>query len=688
MLILPRETCIDLNQSMNKEWLVTNGIGGYASGTVSGVNTRRYHGLLVAALRPPVERTVLLNNIDEDIYIDDRVYYLGVNEYPNGKIHPGGFVHIEEFRVEDGVPTTTFHLGDELLYKTVWMEYGHNTSYIRYSYAHGASDLHLVLHTMCNYRDYHSTTPGEFDWNFEVEPLDGGCRIVAREGAHPFWLTTEPKAEFTATGVWYWNFVYRRDVERGYDDHDDLYLPGVIRITLKPGESLTLVASTEPPEATTSLLDGSLAREQARQRKLLRTAGMRGANINADPSDPSAPIEAFAGQLVQAADAFMVSRQVRRDGTTQQVPTVIAGYHWFTDWGRDTMISLPGLAIPTGRVREANKTLRTFAHFIRDGLLPNNFPDAGEMPHYNTADATLWMFSAVERLADATGSLTTARGLFPVLSDVIASHVRGTRFGIGMDAADGLLHAGEAGVQLTWMDAKVDDWVVTPRRGKPVEINALWYNALRVMEKLKLALGGTVRNGRLPAPDFGGLADHAQESFRQRFWHNGGGYLYDVIDGPTGDDPSIRPNQVFAISLGRGLLTLAQARSVLNVVRDHLLTPYGLRTLSPYDPAYIGRYRGNRRQRDGAYHMGTVWPWLLGPYFDAVAAVEGVPVARATLLSILPALQRHLADAGLGTISEIFDANIPHLPAGCIAQAWSVAEILRVVTAYAMNDKP
>ncbi|MEO5951746.1 MAG: amylo-alpha-1,6-glucosidase, partial [Chloroflexia bacterium] len=472
------------------------------------------------------------------------------------------------------------------------------------------------------------------------------------------------------------------DEARGYDDRDDLYLPGIIRYTLKPGESLTLVTSTEPPDSTTPLINGSLERERARQRKLVRSAGIRALGRTADPSDPDAPIEVFIAQLVRAADAFLVMRDLKREGATQQVPTVIAGYHWFTDWGRDTMISLPGLSIPTNRMREANKTLRTFAHFAREGLIPNNFPDEGELPHYNTADATLWLFAAVERLADATGNLTTARGLFPLLSDIIAHHVRGTRYGIGMDGEDGLLRAGEKGVQLTWMDAKIDDWVVTPRIGKPVEINALWYNALRVMEKLRFALGGLVRGGRLPIPDFGALANHVQQSFRERFWYNAGSYLYDVIDGPDGYDHSLRPNQIFALSLRRDLLAHAQARSVLNTVRERLFTPYGLRTLSPDDPAYIPHYQGDRRQRDAAYHMGTVWTWLLGPYFDAVASVEGLDATRTELLSIVPALRRHLADAGLGTISEIFNPSPPYAPAGCIAQAWSVAEVLRIITTY------
>ncbi|MEO8286879.1 MAG: amylo-alpha-1,6-glucosidase [Chloroflexota bacterium] len=679
MITLPRETCIDLEQALDKEWLVSNGIGGFASGTVSGINTRRYHALLVAALQPPVERTVLLNNIDEEVESNGHTYYLGANEYPDGKINPGGFVHIEEFRLQDNIPTTMFRMGDNLLEKTIWMEHGHNTSYIHYNYVEGEGELCLLLNPMVNYRDYHSMTEGAFDWDFGVEPLAGGCKIVAREGAQPFWLTTDGRADFTHTGVWYWNFVYRREVERGYDTRDNMYVPGILRCVLMPGDSVTLIASTEHPDATAPLVAGSLERERARQHRLVRAAGIRSKGADADPSDPDAPLDAFQAQLVRAADTFMVLRDLRRDGSTQQVPTVLAGYPWFTDWGRDTMIALPGLSLPTGRVREANKILRTFAHFAREGLIPNNFPDEGGIPHYNTADATLWMFAAVERLAEGTGSLVTARGLFPMLSDVIAWHVRGTRYGIGMDPADGLLQAGQEGVQLTWMDAKVDDWVVTPRIGKPVEINALWYNALRVMNKLKMAVGRTVPAGHMEQPDFGALAERARASFRHRFWRSDVRYLYDVLDGPDGDDASLRPNQLIALSLSKDLLTAEQARGVLKSVREHLLTPYGLRTLSPQDSRYVPHYRGDRRQRDAAYHMGTVWTWLLGPYFDAVASVEGREAASAELDSMLPNLRRHMAHAGLGTISEVFDAEEPFAPGGCISQAWSVAELLRVL---------
>ncbi len=685
MITVPREICVDLDQGLEKEWLMPNGIGGYASGTVTGINTRRYHGLLVASLEPPVERTVLVSNINEEAEIAERTYYLGANEYPDGKIHPGGFVHIEEFTLRDGIATTAFRLGDNLLHKSVWMEHGHNTTYVRYTYVEGEGECCLLLHTLCNYRDYHSVTKGVFGWDFEVETEHGGCKVTAREGDKPYWLTSRPEAEFTHTGVWYWNFVYRKSVARGYTENEDLYMPGIFRTELQPGESFTLVLSAEPPEATGPLVAGALEREQARQRALIKAAGVKrgqGDEGDAPPlrSDPDAPLEAVAAQLVQAADTFMVKRTVTRGGETSEVPSVLAGYHWFTDWGRDTMVSLPGLTLPTGRAREAGTVLRTFGLFSKDGLIPNYFPDSGEPPQYNTADATLWMFAAAEALAQGRGNMTVIRNLYPLLADMIAWHVRGTRFGIKMDPEDSLLHIGEDNTQLTWMDAKVDGWVVTERRGKPVEINALWFNALRVMERLRAALGRTVvRGGKEELPDFNALAEQVRYSFRKRFWYDAQGYLFDVIDGPDGNDPSVRPNQIFALSLCNDLLSVDQAREVLAVVRKQLLTPYGLRSLSPYDPKYKGTYTGDRRARDAAYHNGTVWAWLLGPYFDAVSRVEGGAVASAQLKEMLPALRAHLADAGLGTVSEIFDGDAPHTPRGCISQAWSVAELLRHV---------
>ncbi|MDQ6694790.1 MAG: amylo-alpha-1,6-glucosidase, partial [Chloroflexota bacterium] len=529
---------------------------------------------------------------------------------------------------------------------------------------------------MCNYRDYHEITRGNLDWNFNVQTVEGGCRIEARAGAAPFWLTTSHAAELTHTGVWYWNFVYRREVERGFPEREDLYLPGVFRAVLQPGESVTLIAATEPPEATAALIEGALERENTRQQGLLKQAGFK--NSGAEPADPTGSIEAFAAQLVTSADQFMVKRELKRQGEHEEVPTVLAGYHWFTDWGRDTMIALPGLSLPTGRAREANRILRAFGLFSREGLIPNQFPDAGGPPIYNTADATLWMFAAVEALAEGTGNLNKARDLYPLLADMVAWHVRGTRYGIKMDPEDSLLQIGEEGVQLTWMDAKVDDWVVTERRGKAVEINALWYNALKVIDKLRISLGRTVVAGREEPPDFAALAEQVRYSFRKRLWYDAGGYLFDVIDGPGGNDISIRPNQIIAAGM-RDLISPDQARQVLTVVRQQLLTPYGLRTLAQNDPLYRGKYRGDRHERDAAYHNGTVWTWLLGPYFNAVSFIEGREAATNELKRMLPALQAHMLDAGLGSISEIFDGDAPHEPQGCISQAWSVAAVLRLV---------
>ena len=579
-------------------------------------------------------------------------------------------------------------MGAHEIHKTIWMERGHNTTYIKYSYVAGEGECSLALHPMCNYRDYHGVTRGSFDWQFQVESLPGGCKVTAYEGASPLWLTTNPQGDFTQTGVWYWNFIYRREVERGFNKTEDLYLPGIVRAHLSPGQSVTLIASSEPPEATGLLIADSYEREQDRQAGLLRKAGVEPQSEDIDAADPHLSHQAFKAQLVRAADTFFVKRNIKTNGMDELVPTVIAGYHWFTDWGRDTMISLPGLALPTGRTDEAAETVRAFTRFIHDGLIPNNFPDTDASPHYNTADGTLWMFQAVAALADSAGDYSLAEELYPLLSDIIAWHVRGTSYNIHVDERDGLLYAGKEGVQLTWMDAKVDDWVVTPRTGKPVEINALWFNALEVMIGLGATLGRKATPGKKGKQNFKALAKRSRDSFRERFWYAEGGYLYDVIDGPDGDDNTMRPNQVLALSLQPGLMTKQQARRALSNIRRELLTPYGLRTLSPDDAHYKPTYKGDRYQRDGAYHQGTVWTWLLGPYFDAVLAVDGIESARAEFERIMPVLRVHLSEAGLGTISEIFDADAPHAPKGCLSQAWSVAEVLRILHKIYAEQQP
>jgi len=659
-IVLDRSICRDIETSLNLEWLVTNGLGGYASSTIVGANTRRYHGLLVAAIASPRERLVLLSKVDEEIEAEGVTYFLGTNEYTPATIHPCGFVHLEEFRLEDGLPVWLYRGGEWELEKRIWMAYGQNTTYLRYTLRRSPGPITLTLRPLANYRNFHQETRGRVDWDFlHVEADERGCCILrAFEGAHPYILRAVPPMEHIPTGVWYWNFLHRRERERGLDYTEDLYAPGVLRCRLHPGESQFLIASAEPTEQVDLNGERVLERERARRRALLERSGL------------AAEREEIR-QLVLAADQFIV----HRPPSTLALPrtfspvTVIAGYPWFGDWGRDTMISLPGLLLSTRRYEEAAGLLRTYARYVDQGMLPNRFPDVGETPEYNTVDATLHFFIALWAYLQATQDLDLAGELYPLLAEIVHWHIRGTRYGIQVDPSDGLLRAGVPGVQLTWMDARVEDWVVTPRHGKPVEVNALWYNALRILDEVGRKLGR--RAGRKEARS---LAERIAETFPRRFWYAPGGYLYDVVDGPSGDDPSLRPNQVLALSLPFPLLAGEQARSILEVVGRELLTPYGLRTLSPKDSAYHGRYEGDRWQRDAAYHQGTVWAWLIGPYCTALRRVYG-PTADTRRL--LEGLLAHLRQAGLGTISEIFDGDPPHTPRGCIAQAWSVAEVLR-----------
>lgn len=643
--------CGDLAAGLRREWLVTNGLGGYASGTLAGINTRRYHGLLVAALAPPVERTVLAGGLVEWASYDGRRYPLSTHQYGDGTVDPRGYLHTQEFSLDGMLPVWTFALGDALLERRVWMEHRANTTYVHYHLVRGARLLELDITPLVTYRDFHALSSGG-PWRPGVERAPGGAMIRAFEGARPFWLLSDV-GRFVEGGDWYWNFLHQEETARGLDDRSDLYAPGRFIVSLARGERLTLVLTTEPDAD----LDGERAfvRAQARQQSLLERAG-------------AAQAHPVVRQLVLAADQFIVSRQ--HGGTT-----VIAGYPWFNDWGRDTMIALPGLTLATGRAEDAGDILRAFRPFVQDGLIPNNFPDReGADPGYNTADASLWYVLAVRAYYEATQDARLLHDLLPALRDIIDRHISGTRFGIGVDQGDGLLRAGEPGTQLTWMDARVGDRVVTPRPGKPVEINALWYNALRALAALLAA------SGEEAARTYDALADRVRTSFRRRFVRPGQAHLADVVDGPEGDDLALRPNQLFAVSLPFPLLDDAEAAAVVDAAGRALLTSYGLRSLSPDHPAYQGRYGGDQRRRDGAYHQGTVWAWLLGPYAEAYYRVFG---DAGHALRLLGPLEDHLRDAGLGTVSEIFEGDPPHLPRGCIAQAWSVAEILRVWKALA-----
>ena len=646
LVSLGREICGDFFAAVRREWLVTNGLGGYASGTLAGVNTRRYHGLLVAAVTPPVGRTVLVGGLVEWASCGGRRYPLSTHEYGDGTIDPHGYRQLQEFALEGMLPVWTYALDDALLEKRVWMAYGANTTYVRYRLVRGGHPVAVEVTPLVTYRDFHALRSGQ-GWQPQVIPEGSGFTIRAFDSAVPVRLIADG-GRFTPGGAWWWNFLHREETARGLDDSSDLYAPGSFLLQVPPGGSVTLVATTEgaPLEAARAL-----AAAQDRQQALLRRAGVEHAH----------PV---VQQLTLAADQFIVQRGAGRDAGK----TIVAGYHWFNDWGRDTMIALPGLTLWTGRPEDAAGILRAFARYVSDGLLPNNFPDQGAEPGYNTADASLWYVLGVRAYHEATQDDRLVNDLLPVLQGIIDRHVRGTRYGIGMDPVDGLLRAGHPGVQLTWMDAKVGDWVVTPRIGKPVEINSLWYNALRTIAGFLTARGDGA------AAQYSTLADRARAAFRARFVRAGRAGLADVVDGPEGDDPAIRPNQIFAVALPFPLLEGAEAAMVVDAVGRALLTTYGLRSLSPDAPGYHGKYAGDVFHRDSAYHQGTAWAWLIGAYAEAYHRVSG---NRVEALRLLSPFEHHLRDAGLGTISEIFEGDPPHLPRGCTAQAWSVAEVLR-----------
>jgi predicted glycogen debranching enzyme len=655
MLRFGREITGDFGLASRREWLVTNGLGSWSSGTVGGANTRRYHGLFVPSLQPPLGRTVLVAKLNERATLAGQVFPLSSNEYGGGTIDPHGYKNIESFQLDWGVPTWTYALAGGLLEKRVWMPHGHDAVFVTYTLRRAARPLELDVLVMTTSRDAHVETQG--GWLPQVELAQGGALVHPPEVGL---RVLGSSGDFVPVGQWHWNVHHRVEQARGLPAREDHYALGRFLTTVPPGETWTLVATTEPEVDWD--WQASLWAEQGRARGLVQAAGLQ--------TQP-----AWVQQLVLAADQFLVRRG--------QGQTVIAGYHWFGDWGRDTMIALPGLALTTRRYDLAADVLRTFSRFVSQGMLPNRFPDSGqppegehaegEQPEYNTVDATLWYFHAIDRYLVATGDHELARELLPVLDDIVDWHMRGTRYNILVDPGDGLLFCGQPGVQLTWMDAKVGDWVVTPRIGKPVEINALWINALRVLDRLHVELGVAA-----PRP-FGQLADRATASF-ERFWHDAGQYLYDVIDGPDGSDASLRPNQLLAVSLPNAPISGQRARAIVEACAQSLLTSYGLRSLSPNHPAYIGAYGGDQKQRDAAYHQGTVWGWLIGPFVDAYLKAYGrdsAALAATRARSTLAPFEQHLADAGLGSISEIFDGDAPFVPAGCIAQAWSVAEVLR-----------
>jgi predicted glycogen debranching enzyme len=647
----------DLEQAASREWLDANGLGGWASGTIAGCHTRRYHGLLVAATRPPVGRMVLLSKLAETVIDGDGRFELDTNRY-RGAVHPRGHELLLSFAL-DPLPTFVYEAGGVTLKKTIAAIHGENTTVVLYEVLEAPSPFTLELRPLIAYRDYHALQHANGELRFAIASFkDGVFRARPYDGAPELFLQLAT-AGFEAKPDWYFGFEYTEERARGLDAHEDLFCYGAFRRRLAKGERFGVIVSTGPVAGRDPI--ALVASELARRKAL---------------ADGAASGDGLQGTLVLAADTFVVRRG-------EDLRTIVAGYPWFSDWGRDTMIALPGICLATGRHDDAKRILRAFARSVDAGMLPNRFSDAGGDPEYNAVDATLWFLVAAHRYLEATGDEAFVLGeLLPVFEDIVAWHERGTRHGIRVDD-DGLLRAGEAGAQLTWMDAKVGDWVVTPRHGKAVEVQALWYNALCILADLEKRAGRGDECASLTA-----RAKRVKERFVETFWNAEASCLFDVVDGDR-KDASIRPNQIFAISLPHALLPKDKARAVLAVVEDKLVTPYGLRSLSPDDPSYRGRYEGDPSSRDASYHQGTVWSWLLGPYADALVKTNGA-IGKSKARKAIERLAPHLLVAGLGTISEIFDGDAPHAPRGCPSQAWSVGEALRVVkdSVVAVRKRP
>lgn len=651
----------NFNEAIQSEWLETNGLGGWSSSSIIGCNTRRYHGLLVAATKPPTDRSVLLSKLDETIVNGDQRFELGVNDYGE-VISPSGNQFLKSF-TKELFPRWTYEAGGIQLKKTIAMIHGENTVVIIYDVLKAKKSFSMELLPLMAGRFYHSLQYAgpQMHWDADFE---NGTFHNKPDGKLDVFINV-PGSSYRHDPRWFNNFNYAVEKYRGQDFTEDLFNHGLFSVQLKKGDSIGIIISTENTEGRDA--HELLAKESLRRQLLL----------NDQPDDETLQT------LILAADQFIVRRIIESSGSSEASPTggglkgatVIAGYHWFTDWGRDTMISLPGLCLSTGRFEDARKILAAFANSVSEGMLPNRFQDNGEAPEYNNVDGTLWYFIAVYKYFQATNDKGFVLDeILPVLKDIIEWHQKGTRYNIH-ETEDGLLYSGEEGVQLTWMDAKVGDWVVTPRSGKAVEIQALWYNALRIYENLL-----TLNKEETDAAVIAQKAETVKTSFLQQFWNAQDNCLYDVIDEAM-KDKSIRPNQLFAISLPYPLIDGKKAKSVLKIVEEKLYTPVGLRSLPADDERYIGIYGGDPMHRDSSYHQGTVWSWLLGAYVDSLMKAEGKN-QKAKAKKVIDAFKYHLNEGCIGSVSEIFDADAPHHPRGCIAQAWGVAEVLRVMKEY------
>ncbi|HEX3481185.1 MAG TPA: amylo-alpha-1,6-glucosidase [Kofleriaceae bacterium] len=653
---------------VRREWLVCNGLGGYASGTIGGAPTRRYHGYLIAALPNPAGRVMMLNALLEQVRLHDGTRVdLGWDgpafaSGPRDERHDGR-IPLVDFRTELGLPIWRYAGHGAVIERRIVLSYSQNTAVVVYRLLDGPP-IRLELRPALQFRGHDEPVSTAIPEAYPLHAFGARIELTAPAPLPPLKLhLAGERTSFVIEPRAVPDIAYVTEESRGYASRGRLYSPGRFRAHLAPGGEVALIASTEPWDTILTIgAPEALATETERRFRLLDAA-------------PPAARRGPAAELVLAADAFVIRPAGRHEDHIRariagdEAWTVIAGYHWFTDWGRDTMISLEGLTLATGRSAEAGSILRMFAHHLRDGLVPNMFPEGASEGLYHTADATLWFFHAIDRYVRASDDHRTLAHLLPALVDIINHHMAGTRFGIRVDPADGLLGQGAEGYQLTWMDAKVGDWVVTPRRGKAVEINALWYNALRLMQAWLDDTGDRPGAARMRH-----AAERAHAAFNQRFWSPERGHLYDVVDGEHGDDPACRPNQLFAISLPHPVLDPAHWQPVLETVERELVTPFGLRSLSPRHPDYKPSYRGDLVTRDAAYHQGTVWSWLIGPYVDAVLRVRGDAVSARRALD---GLISHLRENCIGYVSEVFDAEPPFTPGGCVAQAWGIAEVLR-----------
>lgn len=644
-------------EGIKREWIIGNGLGGYASSTVIGAGTRTYHGLLIAAPENSPGRLLLLSSLDEEISIDEEVYRLATHKYPDN-ICPVGFNYLSEF-TRNPFPLWVYQPGDFILKKKVFMVHNNNTTFILYDITSQKEGALLRIFPLVSSRDFNLTARSGY-LSFFQKAGPAGIELASSNG---FTFSLSSNLQYHAEPKWYYNMEYEAEKKRGLNFQEDIFNPGYFEGKLEPGTSRFFIAASAGDISSLTLekVDKLYTREANRQNLLALDSKLT---------------EPFALKLLKATDPFVVKNRSTGENT------VIAGYHWYSDWGRDAMISLPGLFLIPYRFDEAKSALNNFARYCRRGLIPNTFPAFGGDPIYNTVDASLWFIHALDRYFAYTKDFLFLSDIWDTVGDIIDNYCEGTDFGIGMDS-DCLIRQGP---QLTWMDAKVGEWAVTPRAGKACEINALWYNALKTASYMGTLLGEDIS-------PYETLAAGVASNFENVFWNPETNCLFDLIcqdeAGNQVKDPAIRPNQIFAVSLPNTMLSPEKEKAIVDRVEKDLLTPFGLKTLSSDHPLYVGQYRGDALTRDTAYHNGTVWPWLLGSYVKAYLKVHNYSNSSLENMRVLlEGFDMHLEIAGLGTISEVFDGDYPHSPGGAIAQAWSVAEILRAYVEDVLGIKP